>query len=343
MPRTILCQKCGVVLNLPTNIDAGKRMKCPKCSHRFTLSEKDASSISTVPGSADADEATQDLGQRPGSHVDLPVASTGGDLRDLFDSPLGTGASIEHQAASDRAPVMSDAEALFHDEPVRKRKPKGAEARAQARRCTTCRGVVPVGMSICPSCGVDQETGIRVDLDDFAPPPPPPPSGPPIHIAVTGLLCGLGATILLVMALVQSIRAEPGVPQYGWLCLSLVSAFGIYGAVQFFIGRSVKFLMLALTLGVFVDFVSMIVLPIVEANLVAQDTIVEKVENNNADDPDTEDVVIKPISERIDQSKISVGLTVIFLYVLLSIYLMSPPVKKYFIRRQAMTSDLPLL
>ena len=39
---------------------------------------------------------------------------------------------------------------------------------------------------------------------------------------------------------------------------------------------------------------------------------------------------IKPIAERIDQQKITLGLTVIFLYALLSIYLMSPPVKRYF-------------
>lgn len=48
-----------------------------------------------------------------------------------------------------------------------------------------------------------------------------------------------------------------------------------------------------------------------------------------------EDVEIKPISERLDQQKIATGLTVIVIYALLSIYLMSPPVKRHFARHAA--------
>ena len=48
---------------------------------------------------------------------------------------------------------------------------------------------------------------------------------------------------------------------------------------------------------------------------------------------------IKPIAERIDQQKITGGLTVIFLYALLSIYLMSPPVKRYFARKAAFNNE----
>ena len=46
------------------------------------------------------------------------------------------------------------------------------------------------------------------------------------------------------------------------------------------------------------------------------------------DDPqslDLEEVEIKPIGERIDQQKIVTGVTVVVVYALLSIYLMSPP------------------
>jgi phage FluMu protein Com len=74
MPRTILCQKCGVVLNLPGAVSAGKRMKCPKCGHRFAVSEQDASFESTIAGVADADLiSSRDFGKRPPSHDNLPI------------------------------------------------------------------------------------------------------------------------------------------------------------------------------------------------------------------------------------------------------------------------------
>jgi hypothetical protein len=346
MPRTILCQKCGIVLNLPDKTVAGKRMKCPNCAHRFAVTEKDASAESTYPGDADAALITsQEFSSKPPSHDDLPISPGGRDLRDLFELPLGSGASIEQAAVSGRGPAVSDAEALFQDEPAaRRKKPKGAEARAQARRCSHCGGAVPKGMSICVTCGVDQDTGMRVGLeDDLAPPPPPPSPGAPLHISITGFLCGLASVVLLVLALIQSVRVEAGVSQYGWLCLALVSGFGIYGAVQFIIGKSVKYLMLALTMGVFVNFASLIALPIVQANFEDRERVVSKVQFNK-DDPntqDTEDVEIKPIAERIDQQKITLGLTVILIYVLLSIYLMSPPVKRYFVR-QAAIANMPI-
>ena len=318
-------------------------MKCPKCAHRFAVSEKDASSESTLPGAFDADSlSSRDFGKRPPSHDDLPIPQPGRDLRDMFELPLGTGASIEQSAVSGEKPEVSDAAALFKEDPAaRRRKPRGAEARAQARRCASCGGVVPAGMSICVSCGLDQETGIRAGLDDdLAPPPPPPSTGPPLHIAITGFLAGLTGVILLILSLIQSVRGEPGVTQYGWLCLALVSGFGIYGAVQFFLGKSVKYLMLALTLGVFVDIVSLIALPILQANFADQQDVVRPVARK--DDPDSLDdanVEIKPIAERIDQQKITGGLTIIFLYALLSIYLMSPPVKRDFARKAAFSNE----
>ena len=327
MPRTILCQKCGIVLNLPDRVTAGKRMKCPKCGVRFEVTEKDASSASTLPGPADADLASsRDFGRRPPSHDELPVSLADRDLRDVFELPIGTAAEIEHSAVAESKPTLSDAAALFHEEPARKKKLTGAEARARARRCMNCGGVVGAGMSICATCGVDQETGMRVGLeDDLAPPPPPRSSGPPIHIAVTGFLSGLASVILLVLSLIQSVR-EPGVSQYGWLCLALVSGFGIYGATQFYLGKSPRYLMLALTLGVFVDIVSLIALPIVQANFEDRGVVVPH--ERNKDDPqslDEENVEIKPIAERIDQQKIATGLTVIVVYTFVSIYLMSPP------------------
>ena len=341
MPRTILCQKCGIVLNMPAAVTAGKRMKCPKCGHRFAISENDASSESTLAGDADADPFTsREFGKRPPSHDNLPVPVGDQDLRDLFDLPLGTAASIERSAVSSKKPVVSDAEALFQEPTVRKKKSTGAEARAQARRCASCGGFVPKGMSICTACGVDQDTGVRVGLDDdLLPPPPPAATGPPLHIAISGFLCGLTSLFLLVLSLIQSVRGQAGTTQYGWLCLALVSAFGIYGAIQFFIGRSVKYLMLALTLGLFVDTMALIALPIYQATFADPETVVTKhPRKDNPDSLDDEDVQINPITDRLDLQKIEGGLMVILLYALLSIYLMSPPVKRDFIRREALSS-----
>jgi hypothetical protein len=360
MPRTILCQKCGIVLNIPSKITAGKRMKCPKCAHRFEVTERDANSASTFPGDADAAVASShELARRPPSRDNLPVSTTKAppgaddllvsvadhDLRDVFDLPLGSGASIEKAAASAQQPVMSDAEALFHDQPTTKRKPKGAEARAQARRCSHCGGAVPMGMSICVACGVDQDTGMRVGLeDDLAPPPPPAPTGPPLHIAITGFLCGLAAGVLLLLSLIQSVRGEPGMTQYGWLCLALISAFGIYGAVQFYIGKTVKLLMLALTLGVFVDLAALIAVPVYQAHFADKEGLVASstsTKDNGPGSVNDESLQIQSVQERLDRQKINLGLIVIGIYVLLSIYLMSSPVKRYFVR-QTLLAGVPL-
>jgi len=342
MPRTILCQKCGVVLNLPDRVTAGKKMKCPKCAYRFEITERDANSASMPPGTADAAMAsTHELARRPPGKDELPLPAGDRDLRDMFDSPLSSAAAMERETASVGVPGLSDAEALFKDEPVRKRKPKGAEARAQNRRCSSCGGVVPIGMSICISCGVDQDTGMRVGLDDdLAPAVLSRSTGPPLHIAIIGFLCGLTSAILLVLSLIQSVRGEAVVTQYGWLCLAFVSAVGIYGTVQFLMGKTPKYLMLALTLGLFVNLVALIALPIIQANFEEKERVVSKV-STTPEDPaavDAEDVEIKSIAERIDFQKLQLGLIITGVYVILSIYLMSPPVKKHFIRQAAMAS-----
>ena len=54
MPRTVFCQECRAILNLPAATRAGKRLKCPRCGTRFIVSEDEASSASTLPGQADA-------------------------------------------------------------------------------------------------------------------------------------------------------------------------------------------------------------------------------------------------------------------------------------------------
>jgi len=347
MPRTILCQKCGVILNLPTQVIAVKKMKCPKCAYRFEVTDRDANSASMPPGPADAAMASShELARRPPSNAEVSVHTADHDLRDIFASPLASAAAIERSAVStSQKPGLSDAEALFQDEPAPRRKPKGAEARAQNRRCSHCGGVVPLGMSICSSCGVDQDTGMRVGLDDdLAPPPSSRLAGPPLHISIIGFLCGLASVVLLILALIQSVRDEAGVTQYGWLCLALVCAIGIYGATQFLLGKTVKMLMLALTLGLLVNLMALIALPIFQANFEAKEKVVNPIAQRSEDPGSVgdADVEIKAVSERIDLQRIKGGLIITGIYVALSIYLMSPPVKKHFIRQAVIGGSVPV-
>ena len=127
------------------------------------------------------------------------------DLRETFDLPLMSARDAERSGA-DTEHAIGDAAALLDDRGGPRRRTTAAEARARARRCSQCGGLVPQGMSICVSCGIDQETGLRVGLeDDLAPPPPPPPQGPPIHIALIGGLCGTAGLILLILSLIRSV------------------------------------------------------------------------------------------------------------------------------------------
>jgi len=345
MPQTIICQQCGAVLNLPAHIEAGKKLKCPKCATRFVVSQRDASSASTRPGEVDAaPTSTYELPKHVASLDDLPLPTAEGDLRESLGLPL-LSTEAERSVTSTARVQVGDAAALFKDDVTRRRKPTGAEARARARRCSRCGGLVPVGMSLCSACGTDQDTGRHFGLeDDFAPPPPPPPSGPPLHIAIPGMLCGLAAVVLALLALIQSVRVEPGLYQYSWLALGVVAGYGIYGAVQFLRGRSVKNLIMALTLGVIVNIFALIALPLFEANFGDSRTYVSRVDvaRDGDDATDLADWEIKPLAERLDQQRITAGVVVIFLYAGLSIYLNSPPVKKYFARRQAQLQSISI-
>ncbi len=130
-------------------------------------------------------------------------------------------------------------------------------------------------MSVCVSCGVDQETGLRVGLDDdLAPPPPPPLSGPPVHVAVIGGLLGVAAITMLIFSLARSVGGPGGLQNYGWLGLAIVSGFGIFATVQFVRLKTAKLLMVALTLGVVIDLMAMIALPLIQANLEDQDRMI---------------------------------------------------------------------
>ncbi len=337
MPRTTQCPSCGVVLNIPKQVMAGKRLRCPKCAFRFRVTEADASSASTLaaPFNAESAQSSHQMPSRPTTPDDLPLPVAEGDLREAFDLPLADVRSLERtSAAASSAPApsaMGDAAALFQEEPRTRRRPSAAEARSHARRCCRCGGFVPQGMSICAACGTDQETGMRVGLeDDLAPPPPPPPSGPPMHIAAVGGLLGVAALILLILSLIRSVGGggEESLLTYGWLCLAVVSGFALFSVVQFIRLKSAKLLMVALTLGAVINVLALVVLPLAEATWEDTGQVIQSV-NQPDDDPESLGVQFnKPLEDRIDTRRITTGVTVLILYAGLSIYLMSPAVKR---------------
>jgi hypothetical protein len=179
---------------------------------------------------------------------------------------------------------------------------------------------------------------MRVGLeDDLAPPPPPAPSGPPVHVAVVGGLLGVAALILLVFSLARSVGGEQGLQNYGWLCLALVSGFSIYAVVQFIRLKTVKLLMVALALGVVIDLMVLITMPLVMAHFAEGDNVVTPV-TVPSNDPNDAGVQIKPFEERLDTGSLTMGVTFLVIYAVLSIYLMSPAVKKPFQRANALGS-----
>jgi hypothetical protein len=288
------------------------------------VSEEEASSASTLPGQADAFEpSTHELPRRAAAGDDLPMPQAEGDLREAFDLPLMSGREAERGEVA--ASPAADVAGLFRDESPAKRR-TAADARARARRCNRCGGVVPLGMSICASCGTDQETGMRVGLeDDFAPPPPRATPGPPFHVAIIGGLCGVGGLILFLLALIQSVRGNSGFERGSWLGLAAVSGFGIFACVDFIRGRSVKLLMLALSLGVLVDLMALIGLPLYEAFANTEQFVTKPV----ADDPNAAAVGLRTEEERLDARRIILGVGLLVVYAILSLYLLSPPVKRH--------------
>jgi hypothetical protein len=288
------------------------------------ITPDEASSASTMPGLVNAAPTSAfDMANQTGTEIELPYARAEGDLRETFDLPLGS----TRVAEQGQSPGVADAGGLFADPGPSRKRTSAAEARGRARRCLRCGGVVPQGMSICASCGTDQETGMRVGLeDDLALPPPPPPAGPPIHVATIGGLCIAASLVLVTMAVIGSFRGVSSPEHWGWLCLAVIAIFGIYAAVQFIRGKTAKLLLIAISIGAAVDVMALIALPIVQANFEDADKIITMI---RPEDPEDSNMRIKPVEDRIDASRISVGIAIILLYAALSLYLISEPVKKY--------------
>lgn len=336
MPRTIHCKQCHAVLNLPVSIAAGKKLRCPRCGVKFMVSQKEASSESTAPGIADAAASASafEIDKRKRDLADLPMSLADGDLRDTFNLPLMSGRDLESSqvASSDRE--TGDAAALFTDQPSLRRKKTAADARRVARRCSFCGGLVPQGMSICSACGTDQESGLRVGLDDdLAPPPPPPAPGPPIHVLLVGGLCTAGGVTLAILSVVRSAHTHSQLENASWLCLALVAVFGVFAAIEFIRGKTARLLLLAVALGSVIDVMALIALPIIQANFDAPEHVIVPA---NSTDLDDEDVKIRPLEERLDSQRLTLGVVLLLGCAGIVLYVMSPPVKKYVHARVAL-------
>ncbi len=326
MPRTIQCKSCGATLNLPDRVVAGKRLRCPKCALRFVVTVADASSESTLAAPLNADSAITgyDLEKPRTPPDDLPLPLAARDLRETFDLPLMSARDAERGAAG---PAISDAERLFNERSGPRRRTTAADARAHARRCSSCGGLVPQGMSICVSCGLDQETGIHTGFDDdLAPPPPPPPQGPPVHIAVVGGMLGAASLIALVLALANSVNGSAGWQAYGWLGLAIVSAFGVFACIQFIRMKSAKLLLAALTMAVVVDLLSLVAAPLFTAYTTADREQINA--QDIAENPEDPGFRIKGVEDMLDTRSMTLGISFLLIYAFLSVYLMSPAVKK---------------
>ena len=128
--------------------------------------------------------------------------------------------------------------------PSRARRP-AQEARSSSRRCPTCGGVVPVGMSLCQTCGLDLESGTRIDLiDDLAPPPAPAARVCRCRSRSSAASAAPLSAALVVAAFLMWTKGISGTQYF-----IPVAAFGGYASVQFLRGKSVKLLLVALTLG----------------------------------------------------------------------------------------------
>lgn len=313
MPRTIQCPQCGVVLNVP-DAAAGRRLKCPKCATKFAADggpppARPSSSTYGTHGMASS------VTLPASSHGDFDLPNAPGSLREQFDLPL---LGEDSPRSSPRVPAAEadPLSLLSDDEPVR-RKPLAAEARAQARRCPTCGSVVPRGMSLCGTCGLDLESGNRIDVtEDLAMPTLMRREAPAIGAWIVGGVSIFVGVLFSIISLIQWQRED----QWGYLLLMPVCLFGVYAAVQFLRGRSLKLLIIALTLGVAVNVITMIILPVV---MVLSDVEVQT-------KPGEEGPAIASANDRLDTTKISWGVALIVGYLAVALYLNSPPVRRRF-------------
>ena len=336
--RVVRCPHCSIELNLPESA-LGRRLKCPKCESKFTapapqdsVSVEEGSSL-FLPTHGPGSSGSLDLpGYRGGSSGDVELPTSAAPLRDTFDLPLLSEVEPPSRSKVVKSPVSeagpADALGLFQDEPKSNRKPKGAAARAQARRCSSCSSIVPAGMSLCSKCGLDLDTGKRhtpVDLFEDTMPVVHRNSTPPIGVLLVGSLGSFGFLLLAFISLVQWSRGTNGA-QF----LLVIWLFGLYAGVQFLRRKSVRTMLLALSLAVAVGAVYLIALPIYHANF-GSGAVPGSLESAGAiEESFVDGPRIRPISEQIDLNRITWGIGSLLSYAAVAVYLNSPGLRRHF-------------
>lgn len=350
MARRTRCPNCQTPLKVPE--DAGpKRLKCPKCATKFHPEPTDdagparrPTSSAALPGLPEANLASS---QSNPAIVDDDLILPGGgrDLRESFDLPL---------LADDDPPgpaQVTSPSGLLNDEPKRRpRKPSGGDARREARRCT-CGAVVPAGMSLCSRCGLDLDTGTRINVDELLEETVAPPSmpGAPLGVLFLGTTTMLVSGLLGLVSLGVYALGRGGDFGWGYLLLAPVCGFGIYASIRFLQGKTSRLLLITLLLGAGIDLVTMVLLPLILAaeptNSPTPGHEVAKAAEPEVDlgpyitpkvdafaDDDTP--VIDPFGSRVNWRQVYAGLIILFVVTAAIIYANSYPVKRYFERRR---------
>lgn len=282
---------------------------------------------------------------RPTSTDDL-LPSAPIDLRETFDIPLMMDDDVPASPPSRRSGMGStaDVSSLFQDEEPAPRRRSGAEIRAQARLCRECGNLVPAGMSLCQNCGLDQETGTRIDLVEDDEPdvvlaPDYDENDMPTGILLVGTIALIASAGLSLLAFVNWVTAKEGFQSIGSPLLMVVCLFGVFASVQFLRGKSARLLVVAMALGALVDVAVLIALPswIASQGTPALGDEVAMVDGQESPAPvefDEETGLPKTPSyyERFNYKSLGLGIAVLGIEGAIFAYLMSPTVRRRYER-----------
>lgn len=335
--------ECRTVLNLPDGAE-GKKLKCPRCGTKFRPGEPGTGDRPSAPAMDTAREASTTSAQAVPVHRqpprreddDLPIVGDGS-LRERFDPRL-----LEDDEAPKRPPAPSggsyevaDAAGLLDDDEPTPRHRRGAPARSESRRCS-CGGVVPAGMSLCPRCGLDLDTGARdesIDLiDTDEPSPMPRREETPFGILLVGAMAALVSAVLALASVYLYFTRAGADYRWGYLPLAAVGGYGVYAAFRLIAGKSARPLLAALMLGAVIDLIALVILPLAVPEAPA--VIVEPEgptggARQSASDADLYVPVIVPMTERINWQQVNAGLAILAVAGLLAAYLNSKGVRRY--------------
>lgn len=142
------------------------------------------------------------------------------------------------------------------------------DARRRARRCGSCDGHVPVGMSICPICGFDQESrrlvAGRIGVVELEPERLPPTPAGVLVLGWFSILASIGLGTAL------AVRTDA----FGWVLappLAVVAWLGLYGGIQLLRGFRVRPLAAALALAAALDIGFSFIAPLLVRGAAGQD------------------------------------------------------------------------